>query len=124
MPYSFASCGFVKKSLSVSFSIVRPHEWVKDRTLVNVVAIVAMGVEPTKDLTEYLNNTNMNLIFGKFFVMKEQNVVLCQHALLGDKMDREELETAIMAIGAVADHYDEEIVNRFGGMRYTDFERR
>jgi len=104
--------------------IVRPHEWVKDKTLVNVIAIVAMGVEPTKDLMEFLNTTNMNLIFGKFFVVKEQKVVLCHHALLGDRMEREELETAIMAIGAVADHYDEEIVKKFGGMRYIDFERR
>jgi len=104
--------------------IVRADEWVKDRSLVNVVAIVAVEVEPTKDLMEFLNTKNADLVFGKFFVMREQKLVLCQHALLGDKMDREELETAVMAIGAVADRYDEEIVNRFGGMRYTDFEKR
>jgi hypothetical protein len=104
--------------------IVHTDEWVKDKSLVNVVAIVAAGVEPTKDLMEFLNAKNADLVFGKFFVMKEQKLVLCQHALLGDKMDCEELETAIMAIGAVADRYDEEIVSRFGGMCYIDFEKR
>jgi hypothetical protein len=32
-------------------------------------------------------------------------------------MDREEFETALLALVAAADAFDEEIVSRFGGMR-------
>jgi len=104
--------------------VIGAHEWFENKTLVNVVAIVAIDVDVTKDLMEFLNNTNANLVFGKFFAMKDQRLVLCQHVLLGDKLDREELELTVAAVAAIADQYDEKIVDRFGGMRYTDFESR
>jgi len=46
--------------------------------------------------------------------------VWLQHAILGDDLDRVELETAIDAVAETADGCDDALAGEFGGLRYAD----
>jgi len=93
-----------------------------DKTIVNLLAFVNIDVNVNNDLVKYLMDLNKNILFGKFVVLEDQKMVLCQHSLLGEKLDQEELMVGIAAIVLTADKYDDEIKARFGGMRVIDAE--
>ena len=42
------------------------------------------------------------------------------HALLGDNLDPAELANAVVNVALTADGLDDEVVERFGGKRYSD----
>lgn len=103
--------------------VVVPHEE-RAATLVNIIGVVAINVNLTRDLNKFLNDLNAKIVFGKFVVIEENRLVLFQEGLLGDKMDREELEIAVATVAATADKYDDEIVEKFGGFRFIDVQSR
>jgi len=103
--------------------IIRPTNLPgSDKTLAVLFAFVAIGVNVTNELTRYLNDINKQIIFGKFFVLEDQKLVICQHSLLGDTLDKDELMIGIAAVALTSDEYDEKIVERFGGKRCIDAE--
>lgn len=102
--------------------VVIPHEE-RGVALVNILGVVAININPTRDLNKFLNDLNAKIIFGKFIMVEEHRLVLFQEALLGDKMDVEELEIAVATVATIADKYDDEIIERFGGFRFLDVQR-
>lgn len=104
--------------------IITAHELgTSGRTLVNIFAFVAYGVNVSDELYRYLMDINKNIIFAKFFVVEEQRLVICQETLLGDKMDSEELAVSVAAVAQLADEYDDKIAERFNGKTTQQFER-
>ena len=70
----------------------------------------------TQDLRHYLLTTNYRLALGGFALDGDGDVVL-KHVLLGDRLTEYEFKTALITIADLADEYDDEIVERFGGLR-------
>lgn len=93
-----------------------------DKTIVSIFAFVAIDVNVNNELTRYLNEINGKITFGKFFVIEDKKLVICQHSLLGATLDKDELAVGIAAVAYVSDQFDEEITKRFGGKRCKDVE--
>lgn len=100
--------------------IVAPLDWVDGQTLVKIISPVNKDGEPADELAKYLIAENMNLIFGKFSVEPMERMVFFEHTLLGDFLNRKELEVAVKAIVSTADRYDDEIQDRFGGKKFGE----
>jgi hypothetical protein len=101
--------------------VIVPLDWTDGQTLVKIVALVNLEGGPADELAKYLVAENLKLIFGKFSVEPNQRMVFYEHALLGDYLNRKELETAVKAIAMTADKYDDEIQARFGGKKFGEF---
>jgi len=100
--------------------IVAPLDWVEGQTLVKIISPVNKDGEPADELAKYLIAENMSLIFGKFSVEPTERMVFYEHTLLGDFLNRKELEVAVKAIVSTADKYDDEIQARFGGKKFGE----
>ncbi len=110
---------FVLQAGSARIVIV-PVDWVDGQTLVKIVALVNKDGGPAEELAKYLIAENLKLIFGKFSVEPTERMVFYEHALLGDFLNRKELEIAVKAIAFTADKFDDEIQARFGGKKFGE----
>jgi hypothetical protein len=94
-----------------------PLNWVEGQTLIKIVAPVNWDAQPSDELARFLAVENMKLIFGKFSLDPNRRMVFFEHTLLGDFLNRKELEVAVKAIAVTADKYDDEIKAQFGGRK-------
>ncbi len=101
--------------------MVIPMDWFGGQTLVKVMALVNRDATRGEGLAKYLIEENLKLIFGKFSYGPVARMVFFEHTLLGDFLNRKELETAIQAIASTADKYDDEIQTQFGGKKFGEF---
>jgi len=82
-------------------------------------AYVVRGVPATLEFFRYLLEQNDRMTFGAFGIDPEGDVFL-EHSIIGSTCDQPELEASILAVALLADHYDDEIANRWGGRRASD----
>lgn len=101
--------------------MVVPLDWLEGQTLVKIVALVNRDAARGDDLAKYLIEENLKLIFGKFSLEPVSRMVFFEHTLLGDFLNRKELEIAVQAIASTADRYDDEIQTKFGGKKFGEF---
>jgi len=93
----------------------------EERAQVRCIAQLVKGVELTPELAYELLALNTRLRFGAFAVAAGRGLVLITHSLLGgETLDPEELASTISDLALVADQYDDEIIERFGGQRMQD----
>jgi hypothetical protein len=90
-------------------------------SVVKTWSLVVTDIKPTPDLYEYLLRLNAEQQFGAFALDPDNDIVL-SHTIIGDTLDPEELHSSVKAIARSADRYDDEIVQRFGGLRAKDRE--
>lgn len=90
-----------------------------ERTVARIWAITNVDVEPTDELTRYLLTENAKIAFGGFQTDGSSKVAL-SHTLLGDYLQRAELEVALAFVASTADRYAEEIKRRFGGKLFGE----
>ena len=98
---------------------IRPLEQ-GEFTLVRIWAITNVGVTIDGGLTRFLVTENAALPFGKFILDERGPSVQFGHTLLGDFLNREELEVAVGAVAERADEYDDRIKERFNGRLFTE----
>ena len=92
-----------------------------DRAIVRCMAQLVKGVKMTGGLALQLLQLNAVLRFGAFAYVKEDNLVLFLHSILGgDTLDGEELVATIRDVALIADDWDDKIIERFGGQRMQD----
>jgi hypothetical protein len=101
--------------------LVIPLDWVEGQTLIKIVALVNRDSTSIDALAKYLATENLKLIFGKFSLEPNSKMVFFEHTLLGDFLNRKELEIAVKAIASTADKYDDEIQAQFGGKKFGEF---
>ena len=102
---------------AVATVAVRPRlEW---SSVVETYSWVVTEVDPSEDLYRFLLEQNADLLFGAFG-LKDQNNVIFKHSIVGETIDPGELESSVQAVLTLADQYDDEIRDRFGGHRATD----
>lgn len=118
-------CDFYLKFGSTLLEIsITPFE--EDNAVIAILAYCVQGVDPTFELCRELLALNSELPLGAFSVVG--NDVYFSHSFLGRKLQAEQLIASLSSVAAIADEYDEKIVERFGGEtaleRLTNVERR
>jgi hypothetical protein len=107
----------ISEGSAVATVSVRPwREW---STTVETYSWVVTDVQPSEELFRYLLEENTELLFGAFGIKDRTNVIFT-HSVVGDTLDPEELEGSVRAVLTMADQYDDEIIERFGGLRAID----
>jgi len=104
-----------------SYVMINIVPWGEERAIVRCVAQLVKGVKMAGPLAMQLLQLNAVLRFGAFAHVKEDNLVLFLHSILGgDTLDPEELVATIRDVALIADDWDDKIIERFGGQRMQD----
>jgi hypothetical protein len=103
-----------------AITFVRPMDWMDEQTIVRVFSITNVGMKVDEELSKFLATENAKLVFGAFFLDEDKPAVGYGHTLLGDFLQRKELEVALTAVVATAEKYDDEIKERFGGQLFME----
>ena len=98
---------------------VSVRAWGDDDATIAVGSWVITGVEMTPELMEFLIRRNHNMRFGAFSI-DDENDIHFEHTIVGSTVDKGELEASIKGVANIADSYDDEIKERFGGNRARD----
>jgi len=99
---------------------VSPREWTEGKTVVQVASITNRGMRVDDELGMFLAIENGTLLFGKLALYPDRPEVRVEHPLLGDWLNRAELETAVHVVAQVADDYDDKIKDRWGGKKFRE----
>ena len=104
-----------------AYVMVNIVSWDTNKSLVRCVALVAKGLELDGELALELMQLNATLRFGAFAYDKAGQQVLFIHSILGGTtLDAEELLATVRHVALIADHYDDELVDKHGGQRMQD----
>lgn len=104
-----------------SYVMITVVPWGDDRAIVRCVAQLVKGVRMESALSLQLLALNAVLRFGAFAYVKEGDLVLFLHSILGgDTLDPEELVATIRDVALIADDWDDKIIEHFGGQRMQD----
>lgn len=99
---------------------IRPFEVPGGRAFVRIWTITNVDVTVDDELTRFIATENGRLDFGVLQLAEDQPVIGVGHTLLGEFLNRKELETAVVAVGETGDRYDDLIKSRFGGRLFTE----
>jgi hypothetical protein len=99
---------------------IRPFALESGSSAVRVWSITNVGVRVDDELTRFIAVENGRLVFGSLHLAEDRPSVMLGHTLLGEFLNRKELEVAIAAIGVTADHYDDQIKARSGGSTFGE----
>jgi hypothetical protein len=104
-----------------SYVMVNVVPWGSDRAIVRCVAQLVKGVRMEAGLALQLLRLNSVLRFGAFAYVKDGDLVLFLHSILGgETLDAPELLATIRDVALIADDWDDKILSRFGGQRMQD----
>lgn len=87
--------------------------------IIYIWAYVATEVEIRPDLLRFLLRQNYDFRFGGFS-MADEGDIRFHVTLLGNNCDANEFKLALTEVLESADHFDDQIVERWGGRRATD----
>ena len=87
--------------------------------VISTRAYVVTGAELTADLMHYLLRENDRMTFGAFG-LDEEGDIFFEHSILGATADKEELKSSVSSVVLIADEYDDNIVEKWGGKRAID----
>ncbi len=94
------------------------------RSVVLVTAPILREVKPGPELFEWVARNGGSRWFGHVEVHDIEDTddvnLIFSHTLLGDYLDQPELEAAMWGVLSVADTWDDELQQRFGGKRGMD----
>ena len=107
---------YLRSGSALVSTIVAP---LGEHAVVRFESFVVTEVEASYDLFEYLLRSNAHLVHGGFGIDEEHDIFF-RVTLLGDTLDKDELEWALGTVAQTSDEYDDEIVSRFGGLRAVD----
>ena len=91
-----------------------------DSTAVRASSPVLSDIDLTDDLALELMRLAAESPFGCYSYQPARREVWFEHVILGDDLDRPELEAAIQVVADTADGEDDALAGRFGGRRYAD----
>lgn len=103
---------------------VRVRDWNDSDTIVTIEALLVRDVPTTPALFEWMAREGAGYLFGKPYLWEStedgSNVLLFQQHLLGNFLDRQELEVAVRCVFNTANDLDDVVHERFGGARAID----
>jgi adenylate cyclase len=114
-------CDFYLKYGSTVLEIsIEPYE--EDDAVVEILAFVVQDVEPSFELMRELLQINSEVALGAFSVVGRD--VFYSHSFLGRRLQAEQLIASLEIVATIADEYDEQIVQKYGGVTALDSLRR
>lgn len=101
---------------------VRVVPWRESSSLVYLSAPIILQAPSSAELFHYVATNADSYNFGHLSAHEDENgvMILFSHTLLGDYLDFEEFQTAIIGIAGTADSIDNELQGRFGGTTFHD----
>jgi hypothetical protein len=91
-----------------------------DSTAVRASAPVLSNIDLSDGLAVKVVELTAQTPFGAFAHLDGRRELWFQHAILGDDLDKVELEAAIGIVADIADGWDDRLAAEFGGLRYAD----
>lgn len=88
-------------------------------TFCRISSIVLTDVTPTLELLQRLLRLNTEVLFGAFLLFEDTTVAFSA-TLLGNDLDPKEFETTLRYVAAIADTFDDPLLDLCGGMRGMD----
>lgn len=114
-------CDFYLKYGSTVLEIsIEPYQ--EDDAIVEILAFVVQDVEPSFELMRELLHLNSEVSLGAFSVVGRD--VFYSHSFLGRRLQAEQLIASLEIVATIADEYDEQIVQKYGGVTALDSIRR
>ena len=113
--------GLMRGSAQV-FIFIKPGKQDDDFNTIQVVSPVMRLPEAPHHqsaLFKHLLEINACEITGAAFGLKDETIVIIADRSTQD-LDRSEVKDMILRIGYFADNYDDDLVNQYGGKRYSD----
>ena len=105
-------CDFYLKFGSTVLEIsIDPFE--DEEAVIEILAFVVQGVEPTFELTRDLLRHNCEVPLGAFSMVGQD--VFFSHSFLGARLRPEQLIASLQSVATIADEYDEKLVAEYGG---------
>lgn len=105
-------CDFYLKYGSTVLEIsIDPYE--EDDAVIEILAFVVQGVDPTFELSQELLRLNAQVPLGAFSMIEQD--VFYSHSFLGRRLRPEQLIASLDSVASVADLYDEQLVSKYGG---------
>src|SRR5881392_862216 len=105
-------CDFYLKYGSTVLEIsIDPYQ--EDDAVIEVLAFVVQGVEPTFELMRELLRLNSQLPIGGFSMVGHD--VFFSHSFLGRRMRPEQFMASLESVASISDEYDEKLVEQYGG---------
>jgi hypothetical protein len=86
--------------------------------VVRIFSLVLRGVESSQPLLEALNEINGKIMFGRALWASDRVIVSAEVSAVG--ISTEQIAFLCLQIGALADHLDDELGDRFGGEKMFD----
>ena len=99
---------------------IRPIELPGERTGVRIWSITNVEMRVDDELTRFIATENGKLLFGVFHLEESRPALIFAHTLLGEFLNRKELEVAVDAVDSAADVYDDLVKARFGGRLFSE----
>ena len=110
-------CDFYLKFGSTVLEIsIHPFE--DDDAVIEILAFVVQGVEPTFELTRDLLRHNCEVPLGAFSMVGHD--IFFSHSFLGTHLRGEQLIASLQSVATIADEYDEKLVAEYGGETALD----
>lgn len=107
----------IPSGTTLTHIIVSP--WGEKDATITVRAYVTFGSDLAPDLLHFLLRQNDTMRFGAFGIDADGDIFF-EHTIVGSTCDKEELRASVMAVAQAADLYDEQIMQKWGGMRAID----
>ena len=105
-------CDFYLKYGSTVLEIsIDPYQ--EDDAVIEVLAFVVQGVEPTFELMRELLRLNSQLPIGGFSMVGRD--IFFSHSFLGRRMRPEQFIASLESVASISDEYDEKLVEQYGG---------
>jgi len=105
-------CDFYLKYGSTVLEIsIHPYE--EDDAVIDVLAFCVQGVDPTFECMQELLRLNAEVPLGAFSMVGHD--IFFSHAFLGRRLRGEQLIASLSSVASIADDYDEQLVEKYGG---------
>src|SRR3954452_11615936 len=85
---------------------IRPYQ--EDDAVIEILAFVVQGVEPSFEMLQELLRLNSEVVLGAFSMLGRD--VFFSHSFLGRRLSPEQLIASLDIVANVSDEYDEQIV--------------
>jgi hypothetical protein len=97
--------------------IVRP--FTEDEACVECLSNVVTGAQVNEELLKFLLRSNSEMHFGGFGLLFDDTITY-SHSFSASCLEKGELQITVASIAAIADYYDDIIVQSAGGKRAID----
>ncbi len=102
----------VEEGSAVVSITVRP--WYEGDSAVEFTSHLVSGATVTESTMRWLLQKNVELHFGALGLLFDDTIVY-SHTLPGCDLSRKEFVATVLTVAAIADHYDDEIIEMAGG---------